>query len=50
VDLRISKRFELGERARFEGILDLFNLLNTNTIMAQNQAVGTSSGPGVAAQ
>ncbi len=48
VDLRISKRFELGERARFEGIIDLFNLLNTNTIMAQNQAVGTSSGPGVA--
>jgi hypothetical protein len=48
LDLRISKRFELGERARFEGIIDLFNLLNTNTILNQNTSVGVSSGPAVA--
>jgi hypothetical protein len=48
LDLRISKRFELGETARLEGILDLFNLLNTNTIMNQATSVGVSSGPAVA--
>jgi hypothetical protein len=49
VDLRLSKRFELGERARFEASVDLFNLLNSNSILDQNSSVGTSSGPTVAA-
>ncbi len=48
VDLRLSKRFELGERTRFEASLDLFNLLNSNSILDQNASVGVSSGPAVA--
>jgi len=48
VDLRISKRFQLGERARFEAILDLFNLLNANNVLDQANSVGVSSGPAVA--
>jgi hypothetical protein len=48
VDLRFSKQFSLGERARFDAIIDLFNLLNTNSILDQNTSVGTSSGPAVA--
>jgi hypothetical protein len=48
VDVRISKRFELGERARFEASVDLFNLLNSNSILDQNSSVGVSSGPAVA--
>ncbi len=47
VDLRISKRFTLGE-ARFEGIVDLFNLLNANNVLDQNASVGSSTGPTVA--
>jgi hypothetical protein len=48
VDLRISKRFTLSERARFEASIDLFNLLNSNSILDQNTSVGVSSGPTVA--
>jgi hypothetical protein len=48
VDLRLSKRFNLGDSARVEGMLDLFNLLNTNTILNQNASVGSSTGPTVA--
>ena len=44
VDLRLSKRFNLGESTRIEGIVDLFNLLNTNTILNQNASVGSSTG------
>jgi hypothetical protein len=48
VDLRISKRFSLSERTRFEASLDLFNLLNSNSILDQNASVGSSTGPTVA--
>jgi hypothetical protein len=48
VDLRISKRFQLSERTRFEASLDLFNLLNSNSILDQNASVGSSTGPTVA--
>jgi len=48
VDLRLSKRFELGERTRFEAIVDLFNLLNANNVLNQATSVGSSTGPTVA--
>jgi hypothetical protein len=48
VDLRISKRFQLSERTRFEASLDLFNLLNSNSILDQNSSVGVSSGAAAA--
>jgi len=48
VDLRLSKRFQLSERTRFEASLDLFNLLNSNSILDQNSSVGASSGAAVA--
>jgi hypothetical protein len=47
-DLRISKRFNLGDRARLEGSLDLFNLFNVNDVLDQNASVGSSTGPTVA--
>ncbi|HSF20042.1 MAG TPA: TonB-dependent receptor [Vicinamibacteria bacterium] len=49
VDVRLSKRFPIGNRARLEGIVDLFNILNANHVLNQNAAVGVSSGPDVAA-
>jgi len=48
VDVRVSKRFQLTEHTRFEASLDLFNLLNSNSILNQNAAVGSSTGPTVA--
>jgi hypothetical protein len=48
VDLRFSKRFNIGEQARFDAIVDLFNLLNVNNVLAQIESVGSSSGPAVA--
>ena len=48
VDLRISKRFQLSEQTRFEASVDLFNLLNSNSILNQNAAVGASTGSTVA--
>jgi len=48
LDLRLSKRFAISERARFEANIDLFNLLNSNSILDQNASVGVSTGPTVA--
>jgi hypothetical protein len=48
VDVRVSKRFQLSERTRFEASLDLFNLLNSNSILNQNVSVGSSTGPTLA--
>lgn len=39
-DLRVSKEVALG-RGRFEGLLDLFNMFNANTVFQYNSAYGT---------
>jgi hypothetical protein len=45
VDLRLSKSFALsGGRARIEGSVDLFNLLNANHVLLQNEVLGTTFG------
>jgi hypothetical protein len=41
VDVRLSKRFALGT-SRFEGTVDIFNLLNANHVLNQNTAIGTT--------
>ena len=43
VDIRVAKRFSLGF-TRLEGSLDIFNLLNANHILAQNEAIGSTLG------
>ena len=41
VDIRFAKRFGVN-RARFEGTVDIFNLLNANHVLNQNTAIGTT--------
>jgi hypothetical protein len=43
VDIRVAKRFALGF-TRLEGSIDVFNLLNANHVLAQNEAIGTTLG------
>jgi hypothetical protein len=43
MDLRISKRFRMS-RASFEGTVDIFNLMNANHVLLQNEALGTTWG------
>ena len=43
VDLRVAKRFNLG-RTQLEGTVDLFNLLNANHVLLQNEAIGSTIG------
>jgi Carboxypeptidase regulatory-like domain len=43
VDVRFGKRFSVGG-SRFEGTLDIFNLLNANHVLDQNTATGTTWG------
>jgi hypothetical protein len=43
VDIRFAKRFDFGG-ARLEGNIDIFNLLNANHVLLQNEAVGTTLG------
>jgi hypothetical protein len=43
VDVRFAKRFAAGV-SRFEATLDVFNLLNANHVLEQNQAIGTTLG------
>ena len=43
VDLRVAKRFNLG-RTQLEGTVDLFNLLNANHVLLQNEAIGSTVG------
>lgn len=43
VDVRFGKRFNLGT-TRLEGSVDIFNLLNANHVLLQNEAVGTTLG------
>lgn len=49
IDLRISKRFQLGGTARLEASLDLFNLLNANHVLDQSTSVGSSTSTGTIA-
>ncbi|MGE3276699.1 MAG: carboxypeptidase regulatory-like domain-containing protein [Vicinamibacterales bacterium] len=41
LDLRVSKRFQMG-LASFEGAVDLFNVLNANHVLQQNESLGSS--------
>ena len=43
VDVRFAKRFSVGG-TRFEGTVDIFNLLNANHVMNQNTATGSTWG------
>jgi carboxypeptidase family protein len=43
VDVRFAKRFAVGV-SRVEGSVDVFNILNANPVLAQNEAVGTTLG------
>ncbi|MBI4477134.1 MAG: hypothetical protein HY654_08160, partial [Acidobacteria bacterium] len=43
VDIRFAKRFTI-ERRRIELTADLFNALNANHVLAQNEAVGSALG------
>ena len=43
LDVRVMKRFHVGT-ARLEGSVDVFNLLNGNHVLAQNEAIGTTIG------
>jgi hypothetical protein len=43
VDIRFAKRFAIGP-SRLEGTVDLFNLLNANHVLLQNEAIGSTVG------
>jgi hypothetical protein len=43
VDVRFAKRFNFGS-TRLEGSLDVFNLLNANHVLLQNEVIGTTLG------
>ena len=43
LDLRASKRLRLGP-ASLEGTIDLFNVMNANHVLLQNEALGTTWG------
>jgi len=41
--MRISKKFPVGG-AHLEASLDIFNIFNTNPVLAQNEQIGTTWG------
>jgi len=41
LDLRLSKRLRLG-RSSFEGTVDMFNVLNANHVLGQNEVLGST--------
>ncbi len=43
VDIRFARRFALGA-SRIEGSVDVFNLLNANHVLLQNEGIGTTWG------
>jgi hypothetical protein len=43
VDVSFAKRFQAGI-ANLEGSLDVFNLLNANHVLLQNEGIGTTWG------
>ena len=44
LDVRLSKRFTFGV-SRFEATFDVFNVLNANHVLEQNEALGTTFPP-----
>jgi Carboxypeptidase regulatory-like domain len=44
VDLRVGKRFRLGQRMRVQANLDLYNAMNSNSIVTRNNAFGSAWG------
>jgi hypothetical protein len=44
VDLRLTKTFQYG-RARLQGMVDLYNALNDNTVLVQSNVYGATAGP-----
>jgi hypothetical protein len=43
VDLRLTKTFQYG-RARLQGMVDLYNALNDNTVLVQSNVYGATAG------
>lgn len=43
VDLKFEKDFEIGRFGRITGIVDLFNVTNSNTIIRRNRLTGTKA-------
>ena len=43
VDVRFGKRFALGS-SRLEGTVDIFNVLNANHVLLQNETIGSTVG------
>jgi hypothetical protein len=43
LDVRFAKRFQVGT-SRFEGTVDVFNLMNANHVLDQTTAVGSTIG------
>jgi len=41
LDLRLSKRLRIG-RSSFEGTVDMFNVLNANHVLGQNEVLGST--------
>ena len=46
VDLSLKKMFSFG-RQRLEGSLDMFNFLNSNVVLTQNQSLRSAAGSAV---
>jgi hypothetical protein len=44
VDLRLTKTFQYG-RSRLQGMVDLYNALNDNTVLVQSNVYGATAGP-----
>ncbi|MQA31506.1 MAG: hypothetical protein GEU82_17000 [Luteitalea sp.] len=40
LDLRLTKRLQLGPRARLQMVLDIYNVLNASTVLAVNSTYG----------
>jgi hypothetical protein len=41
VDVRLAKKFQV-QRVRFQGQVDIFNILNASSILSTNETYGTS--------
>jgi hypothetical protein len=46
VDVRVSKEFPIGGRARLEGLFEVFNLFNRTNYTEINNIFGTGAYPG----
>jgi hypothetical protein len=41
VDVRLAKKFQV-QRVRFQGQMDIFNILNASSILSTNETYGSS--------